>query len=53
MSREEGLKYEEIADQLNLSKNTVKAHLKKALNTLRLVVSNLLVLFFVASLFRN
>ncbi len=44
MSRDEGMKYEEIANHLNLSKNTVKAHLKKALSTLRLVVSNYLVL---------
>lgn len=35
LSRNEGLKYDEIANQLNLSKNTVKAHLKKALSTLR------------------
>jgi RNA polymerase sigma-70 factor (family 1) len=45
MSRDEGLKYEEIAEQLKLSKNTVKTHLKKALCTLRLVMSNYLVLF--------
>lgn len=44
MSRDEGMKYEEIANHLNLSKNTVKAHLKKALSTIRLVVSNYLVL---------
>lgn len=44
LSRDEGLKYDEIADQLNLSKNTVKAHLKKALSTLRVVFSNYLVL---------
>lgn len=44
MSRIEGMKYDEIANQLNLSKNTVKAHLKKALSTLRLVVSNYLVI---------
>ncbi|SDM47695.1 RNA polymerase sigma-70 factor, ECF subfamily [Daejeonella rubra] len=43
LSRDEGLKYDEIADQLNLSKNTVKAHLKKALCTLRIVFSNLMV----------
>lgn len=53
LSREEGLKYEEIADQLNLSKNTVKAHLKKALNALRLVVSNFLMLSLVTLIFRN
>lgn len=46
MSREEGMKYEEIAIHLNLSKNTVKAHLKKALSTLRQVFSNYLVLNF-------
>ncbi len=45
MSRDEGLKYDEIADQLNLSKNTVKAHLKKALSTLRVVFTNYLVFF--------
>lgn len=44
MSRDEGMKYDEIANHLNLSKNTVKAHLKKALSTLRLVISNYLVL---------
>jgi len=47
MSRNEGMKYEEIADQLKLSKNTVKSHLKKALFTIRLVMSNYLVLFWV------
>ncbi|HEY1062211.1 MAG TPA: RNA polymerase sigma-70 factor [Daejeonella sp.] len=44
MSRDEGMKYEEIANHLKLSKNTVKAHLKKALSTLRLVISNYLFL---------
>lgn len=44
MSRDEGLKYDEIADQLNLSKNTVKAHLKKALSALRVVFANYMVL---------
>jgi RNA polymerase sigma-70 factor (family 1) len=44
MSRDEGMKYEEIANHLNLSKNTVKAHLKKALSTLRVVISNYLIL---------
>jgi RNA polymerase sigma-70 factor (family 1) len=47
LSRDEGLKYDEIANQLNLSKNTVKAHLKKALSTLRIVFSNYLLLSFV------
>lgn len=46
MSRDEGLKYDEIANQLNLSKNTVKAHLKKALSALRVVIANYMVLVF-------
>jgi len=46
MSRDEGLKYDEIADQLSLSKNTVKSHLKKALYTIRLVMSDYLVILF-------
>jgi RNA polymerase sigma-70 factor (ECF subfamily) len=37
LSRNSGLKYDEIATELNLSKNTVKAHLKKALSTIRVV----------------
>lgn len=49
MSRDEGLKYDEIADQLKLSKNTVKSHLKKALSTLRVVMSNYLVFLFFLS----
>jgi len=51
MSREEGLKYDEIADQLNLSKNTVKAHLKKALSTLRIVFGNYMVFILVLVFF--
>ena len=49
MSRDEGLKYEEIANQLKLSKNTVKSHLKKALSTIRVVMSNYLMLLFILS----
>ncbi len=46
LSRNEGLKYDEIATALNLSKNTVKAHLKKAVGTLRVVFSNYLMLTY-------
>lgn len=35
MSRYEGLSYEEIAEKLNISRNTVKNHLIAALKTLR------------------
>lgn len=36
MSRYEGLNYDEIAEKLNISRNTVKNHLIAALKTLRL-----------------
>lgn len=35
LSRAEGLSHEQIAERLNISKNTVKVHLVLALNTLR------------------
>ncbi|WP_345952823.1 RNA polymerase sigma-70 factor [Mucilaginibacter sp. PAMB04168] len=35
LSRNEGLSYEEIAEQLGISKNTVRNHLSSALKTLR------------------
>ncbi len=44
LRRNDGLKYDEIAAVLNLSKNTVKAHLKKAVSSLRIVFSNYMVL---------
>lgn len=44
LSRDEGMKYEEIADLLKLSKNTVKAHLKKAVSTLRTAFTNYMTL---------
>jgi len=34
LSRRDGLKYEEIADQLQLSRNTVKRHMSLALHTI-------------------
>jgi len=35
LSRNQGMKHEEIADQLNISRHTVKTHLVQALKTLR------------------
>jgi RNA polymerase sigma-70 factor (ECF subfamily) len=35
LSRQQGMKHEEIATQLNISRNTVKTHLVHALKTLR------------------
>ena len=46
MSREEGLKNDEIAEQLNISKKTVENHLNIALNEIRKTIS-LFALFFV------
>ncbi len=42
LSSEKGLKCDEIADQLNISRNTVKAHLKKAVCSVRTAFSNYL-----------
>jgi len=35
LCQQEGLKYEEVADQLNISVNTVKTHMKRALASIR------------------
>ncbi|HLZ88804.1 MAG TPA: sigma-70 family RNA polymerase sigma factor, partial [Puia sp.] len=35
LSRHQGMKHEEIADHLNISRHTVKTHLVQALKTLR------------------
>jgi RNA polymerase sigma-70 factor (family 1) len=40
LSREEGLTHEQIANKLNLSKNTVKNHMVTALKHLRLFIKN-------------
>ena len=37
MSREQGMRLQEIAEALGISKRTVEAHLSTALNTLRRV----------------
>jgi len=46
MSRDEGLKNEDIAEQLNISKKTVENHLNIALKEIRKIIS-LFALFFV------
>ena len=45
MSREEGLKYHEIADELGISKKTVEVHMGKALKLLRASLSDYLSIF--------
>ncbi|KOF02458.1 RNA polymerase sigma-70 factor [Roseivirga seohaensis] len=45
MSREEGLKYHEIAEELHISKKTVEVHMGKALKLLRTQLQDYLVFF--------
>jgi RNA polymerase sigma-70 factor (ECF subfamily) len=45
MSREEGLKYHEIADELGISKKTVEVHMGKALRILREGLKDYLMFF--------
>lgn len=45
LSREEGLKYHEIADELGISKKTVEVHMGKALKLLRASLKDYLVFF--------
>ena len=60
LSRLQGLSHEDIATQLNLSKNTVKVHMVAALNALRVYIKEhvgelltLVVLFFIKIFLRN
>lgn len=45
MSREEGLKYHEIAEELEISKKTVEVHMGKALKLLRTALKDYLPIF--------
>ena len=53
MSREEGLKYREIAEKLNLSIKTVESQMGKALKYMREELSDYLVLIILIYLFLN
>ena len=51
MSREEGLKYHEIADELGISKKTVEVHMGKALKMLRVRLKDYLTIFILLIIF--
>jgi RNA polymerase sigma-70 factor, ECF subfamily len=53
LSRVDGLKYREIADTLNISVKTVEAQMSKALRSLRVELSEYLVLFLIALISSN
>jgi RNA polymerase sigma-70 factor (ECF subfamily) len=53
LSRVEGLKYREIADTLHISVKTVEAQMSKALNSLRLELSDYLTLLLIALISSN
>jgi len=56
LSRDEGLSHEQIARQMQLSKETAKKHICRALNFLRTYVranADLPFIFFIISLFIN
>ncbi len=49
LSHEDGLKYDEIAAEMNVSKNTVKSHLKKAVSTVRVAFADYLMSILIIS----
>ncbi|WP_252940007.1 RNA polymerase sigma-70 factor [Roseivirga pacifica] len=51
LSREDGMKYHEIADELGISKKTVEVHMGKALRILRDHLSDYLTIFVFLTLF--
>jgi RNA polymerase sigma-70 factor (ECF subfamily) len=52
LSREQGLKYDEIADQLGISRHTVRAHIQQAVDSIvqyvKARIDNLSVLMFIS-----
>ncbi|WP_316819131.1 RNA polymerase sigma-70 factor [Pedobacter nyackensis] len=54
LCQQNGLKYEEVAEQLNISVNTVKTHMKRALASVRFFMKNrvdLIILIILLKLF--
>jgi RNA polymerase sigma-70 factor (family 1) len=49
LCHQQGLKYEEVAEQLNISRLTVKTHMQKALRTIRSHFKSTLTLIFILS----
>lgn len=51
LSRKEGLSHKEIAEQLNISEQSVRSHVKGALKILRLRLGALILLYFISGIY--
>lgn len=50
-SRKDGLSHKEIAEQLNISEQSARSHVKGALKTLRLRLGAFILLYFISGIY--